>query len=233
LVTKSTICRNCGHDFTGSYCPDCGQPVIKIPYTPKSVVTYVISIFDFDRGYFHTLYTLFVRPGILIGDYLRGRTQPYNNPVKFLINSLGFVVLTELIYRVVASWLSNVPFKLSEVTDQLDLFTSPIVLFVLLFTPAFNYFFFRSENNFTEHIIISLFQLTYYFYITTIIVQVWYILLGHEVVLYSLYVVASLLLTIRYHLVVFVNRVRWKAILKSFLFILILLAALVVMIISA
>jgi hypothetical protein len=218
-------CKNCNEYFTGSYCPNCSQKVIELPHTFKSVFRYIISLFDFDSGFFHTLITLYLRPDRLINDYLSGKTKPYNNPVKFFFNTIGIVFLTEIIYRYLSSIINEKQFSLSEVDDQLTLIFNPGTLGGILIILVFNFLVSRSGKTLTEHIIISLYQMCSYVYLIIIVVQVWYILLGQEVLLYTIFMISFLGLTIRFHLKVFTYKSSTKMILKSFLFVMLCVIA--------
>jgi len=56
-------CPNCGHEFTGNYCPECGQEA-----NPSVSIAEVIGGFfrqfgDLDHGFWPTFVGLTVRPG--------------------------------------------------------------------------------------------------------------------------------------------------------------------------
>jgi hypothetical protein len=177
--------------------------MLALPHRFTSIKKYLRNLIDFDSGYFHTLFYLFVHPGILVGDYLNGKTKPYNNPVRFLFNTVSLVVITELIRVAIGSYVSGQPFDWSKVTDQLTLIVNPITLAAIIFTPGFNYFFFRSNLNLAEHAIIGLFQVSKYFYIAVVVMQVWYFVMGYEPWLYTLFAALMTGITVRYHLSVF------------------------------
>ena len=42
------------------------------------------GIFNLEKGIFHTIKQLILNPGIVITEYLNGKTKAYYNPLKFL-----------------------------------------------------------------------------------------------------------------------------------------------------
>ncbi|MBO4316384.1 MAG: DUF3667 domain-containing protein [Prevotella sp.] len=79
-------CNNCGEDFTGNYCPTCGQKAGVGPVTWDSIRQGVMDLWGMGtRSLPYTLWQLFTRPGYLIGDYISGRRQVSFPPVKMLV----------------------------------------------------------------------------------------------------------------------------------------------------
>ncbi len=95
-VTEETHrCANCSQVFQGNYCPRCGQAqeVGRVGWgslfkeirdhfgsgDPRSLLTFIVQ--------------LFVRPGYMIGDYLRGRRQVCRSPAARLILFAGVTLL--------------------------------------------------------------------------------------------------------------------------------------------
>lgn len=87
-VADTTECPNCGHVFTGSYCPECGQEA-----DPSSSITSVIGGFfrdfvDIEHGFWPTFVALSVRPGEVLQGYLRGVRKGLVNPGRYLLAAL-------------------------------------------------------------------------------------------------------------------------------------------------
>lgn len=79
-------CNNCNEDFTGNYCPTCGQKATVGPVTWDSIRQGVMDLWGIGtRSLPYTLWQLFTRPGYLIGDYISGRRQTSFPPVKMLV----------------------------------------------------------------------------------------------------------------------------------------------------
>ena len=80
------FCNNCGFDFTGDFCPTCGQKHTMGPVTWDSIRTGVMDLWGMGtRSLPYTLLQLILRPGYLIGDYISGRRQVSFPPVKMLV----------------------------------------------------------------------------------------------------------------------------------------------------
>jgi len=79
-------CANCGNDFVGAYCCDCGQRADTGRITWDSIRHGVMELWGLGtRSFPYTLWQLVWRPGYLIGDYLRGRRQLSYPPIKMLV----------------------------------------------------------------------------------------------------------------------------------------------------
>lgn len=78
-------CNNCGHTFTGNYCPYCSQKAGEGDISWKSVRNSLLDIWGLgSRSLPNTILQLLLRPGYLIGDYISGKRQVSFPPVKML-----------------------------------------------------------------------------------------------------------------------------------------------------
>ena len=95
------ICANCHTEFSGNYCPECGQSAKTCRFTVKNALLSTLEVWGMgNRSLPRTLFCLFTRPGQMIGDYLDGHRVPYFPPVKML-----FVLC--IFFAVVSSWRSG------------------------------------------------------------------------------------------------------------------------------
>lgn len=79
-------CLNCGTEFRGHFCPNCGQNAVTKRFTLVQTLKHVLFIFTkFDDTFWHTVYELFTRPGYMIRDYIRGHRVEYLRPLQLLI----------------------------------------------------------------------------------------------------------------------------------------------------
>ena len=79
-------CANCGIEFTGDFCYQCGQRADTGRITWDSIRQNVMEIWGLGtRSFLYTLWQLVWRPGYLIGDYLRGRRQLSYPPIRMLV----------------------------------------------------------------------------------------------------------------------------------------------------
>ena len=84
-MEKPKKCKNCNSVNINNFCSDCGQKVYEKRFTIKSFITDLLAVFNLERGFFYTAKMLLIRPGQVTNDYLRGKTKPYVNPLKYLL----------------------------------------------------------------------------------------------------------------------------------------------------
>jgi hypothetical protein len=89
-------CPNCSTDVEHSYnfCPGCGQEAHVHRFNMPHFFHEVFHAFTHaDKGVFHLIKNLAVRPGVTAREYiLEGKRKKYFNPFTFLILVLGFTV---------------------------------------------------------------------------------------------------------------------------------------------
>lgn len=95
LSAETHVCLNCRNEFTGNYCPRCGQSAGVTRFTIKSAMQKVLEVWGLgNRSLPRTLWHLIIRPGYMIGGYLEGRQMPYFPPIKMLFLVTAAYVLT-------------------------------------------------------------------------------------------------------------------------------------------
>ena len=78
-------CSNCNTEFSGNFCPCCGQKADVNRVGWKTVRQGVMVIWGMDSASLsNTILQLVLRPGYLIGDYIGGKRQVAYPPVKML-----------------------------------------------------------------------------------------------------------------------------------------------------
>ncbi len=79
-------CLNCGTNFSGHYCPNCGQAVKEYD-KPFGFIFYNFlgDFFAFDTRFFKTLFALIARPGFLTKEYFAGRRVRYTPPFRIFV----------------------------------------------------------------------------------------------------------------------------------------------------
>ena len=69
-------CPNCGHEFTGNYCPVCGQQACDGRITWAWVRKSILMLWGMgSRSMPYSIWQLIWRPGYFIGDYISGRVR--------------------------------------------------------------------------------------------------------------------------------------------------------------
>ena len=97
-------CYNCDNDFSGNFCPICGQRAEVGRVGWKSIKDNVAILWGMDsRSLGYTLLQLLGRPGYLVRDYISGRRQVSFPPVKMLVIVCLFVVVFESVFHQVVT----------------------------------------------------------------------------------------------------------------------------------
>lgn len=92
--TKTTKCLNCGMEFEGKFCPECGQSAETGRFTMKFIWENLLAAFlSKDGGIWFTLKNLFTRPGAMIIEILNGKRRRYFSPFPMLIFALTVYIL--------------------------------------------------------------------------------------------------------------------------------------------
>lgn len=80
-----TICKNCGNEFDGNYCNQCGQKASTRRLNLKRIFYEVrTTLFQLDYGLLYTTKKLLTRPGKTIRDYLDGQRVYHFKPFTYL-----------------------------------------------------------------------------------------------------------------------------------------------------
>ena len=94
LSTEGCTCRNCGHCFTGNFCPRCGQSRGIYRFQLKHAAGNILrSLFRVDGKFGHTLVALLYRPGHLMRGFMQGRRAAYSMPLQTLFLLIAFYLL--------------------------------------------------------------------------------------------------------------------------------------------
>lgn len=87
-------CLNCGKEFEGNFCPECGQSADTGRFTLKFIWENLLAAFlSKDGGIWFTLKNLFTRPGAMIVDILNGKRRKYFSPFPMLFCTLTLYAL--------------------------------------------------------------------------------------------------------------------------------------------
>ena len=91
---KTTKCLNCGTEFEGNFCPECGQSAETGRFTMRFIFENLLAAFlSKDGGIWFTLKNLFTRPGAMIVEILKGKRRRYFSPFPMLFFVLTFYLL--------------------------------------------------------------------------------------------------------------------------------------------
>lgn len=92
--TKVTKCLNCGTEFEGNFCPECGQRADTGRFTVAFIFHNLIQgILSNDGGVWITLKSLFTRPSRMMMDVINGKRKSYFSPFPMLFLALSLYVV--------------------------------------------------------------------------------------------------------------------------------------------
>ncbi len=104
-------CLNCGKEFEGKFCPECGQSADTGRFTIKFIWENLLAaVLGRDGGIAYTFKNLFSRPGKMIAEILDGKRRKYVSPFPMLFLTLTIYVL---IFTLTGS--------IGEISSDLDL----------------------------------------------------------------------------------------------------------------
>lgn len=94
LDESEHVCNNCGHTFTGNYCPVCSQSARDGRISWMAIWQGIGQLWGVDsRSGLYTLWQLLWRPGYLVRDFISGKRQVSYPPVKLLFILAAIVAL--------------------------------------------------------------------------------------------------------------------------------------------
>ena len=88
-------CQSCGTAFQGNYCPRCGQSARIGRFSFKTAFMLFLDVWGMgNRGMFHSIRDLILRPGYMIRDYLSGCQSAYFPPFKmfFILSTISLLI---------------------------------------------------------------------------------------------------------------------------------------------
>lgn len=159
----TTVCKNCAAEYTGKYCPECGQKAKTGRITTKTVLQEIRkNLVHYDRGFLHTAIQLLRRPGHTVRDYLDGKRVEYTKPVQYMlwataINFLLFQLLGQ--DKEMLQALSEQPGQnAAGVKITQYIFDHPAIITFLMIPniALFSWLYFRKAGfNYAEHFVLN------------------------------------------------------------------------------
>lgn len=207
---KSMItCKNCGTEFEGNYCPNCGQkPNLGRIVFKESARDVLEHYFDFDAPLFRTIKRMITNPGELIRGYIHGKRKSYSHPFRFFILSLAlYIIVQQLIgFDPVATFSEilgarEMPNPDSVGTKGSNFFSSHVNSFLLMYAftlSVFSKLFFRKSGfHYVEYLALAFFVIAEYILIDTFVILAtlispYFFIINYLIVLiYPIYVLVS------------------------------------------
>lgn len=165
-------CKNCKTEFNGSYCSNCGQKYIDKRFTVKDSIYWAFhSIFNFDKGFFHTSLDMVVKPGKVIQDFLNGITIRYAHPFRFIFIWASLAAILGIwagVYQDTSIAMNEAMGaskaaiqNASKVQGMMGKYMSFVYLIMIPFYSLGSYLMFRSKKlNYAEHLITNSFAIS-------------------------------------------------------------------------
>lgn len=126
MLTNTVICKNCNNTVESNFCGNCGHPM-QIKRVDKHYVLHEIwHILHFEKGIFHTIKELLIRPGQNVRQFI---TENRSRLVKPII----FIIITSLLYTLI-----NNSFHIEE--GYINIKNTKQSATVLIFTKLQNYY---------------------------------------------------------------------------------------------
>lgn len=187
LTTPEITCKNCNHTFTKQYCNGCGQKKAERITVSHLMHDVVHAVLHADKGIFPYIKRLLLAPGALAKDYIAGKRKTFN-PMQFLMLSIGFVILlmtlTGFYEKVEVLQAQTAAAGQLEMQAKLNGFNTfvkkngTIIVFFLL--PIFAFFskllFNKQNNNYAEHLMLSVFTMSASNVLTAVMLVVYHFL---------------------------------------------------------
>ncbi len=159
------ICKNCGNEFTGNFCNQCGEEVYEKRISFKYILVHILDAFDLADGLIFTIKQLSLRPGKAVAEYIKGKRKEYYNPLKYYLLLVAVVLIIRMQFNLITP---EVPagFEYSEKQmlffgQFLNLFFKYFNLILLTGIPFISFFSFvifkKSKYSFAENLILNLY----------------------------------------------------------------------------
>ena len=96
LKNERHVCSSCKTEFTGNYCPRCGQAAEVGRFSFKKALMLFLDVWAIgNRSMLRSLRDLMLRPGYMIRDYLSGMRSAYFPPFKMFFLLAAFSLIVE------------------------------------------------------------------------------------------------------------------------------------------
>jgi hypothetical protein len=166
---KQQECKNCGNNFSGSFCNVCGQRETH-RITVAHVFHDMVHVFlHADKGIFPFMQRLFFSPGHMARDFIEGKRKMFN-PFQYLIISVGIVLflMTQThFYETLAAHnnarSARFPTYFKKAMSDLNWFAksySNLITFISLpFYALFSWLAFKKrKHNYAEHFVMQVYS---------------------------------------------------------------------------
>lgn len=102
-------CTNCGNEFSGKYCPECGQGRVKRLEVKAIVHDVTHGILHWENSILRTCRNLVLSPGRTVKEYIAGKRKYYVKPFTYFI-------FIQTVFVIVFHWMSEKYFAFLNVS---------------------------------------------------------------------------------------------------------------------
>ena len=163
-------CLNCGTEFSGKFCPECGQSADTKRLSFRRAITETIpDIYNLDNKFVLTCIDLFRKPGDVLRGYIEGRRMRYYRPVPMLfVLATIYVLISHLTQTAV---IAEVPIEQEDnkiavilfaiiniINNKAWLAVMSVILFVVPNYIAFKHSEYGSRMNLAEHFFVMIYK---------------------------------------------------------------------------
>lgn len=200
-LTSIKACPNCSADLESEFkfCPNCGQDTHIHRFNLAHIFHEAFHAFTHaDKGVFHLIKNLIVRPGIAAREYtLEGKRKQYFNPFSFLLIILGLNLTVNSFIKPYTGGLNRTVSTTQRVAPTIPKASLPYVerrraatsfiekhinivglMAIPLFAFVFWLYFRRSGINYAEHLVANVFFSSFFSLVSVILTLVLGLLLN-------------------------------------------------------
>lgn len=91
--------RTTWHHKKDQTCDKCGNPIVPDRISSTHLLSEILSILNFDKGFFYTVKVLTINPGEAINHYLNGQRKRLVGPITFLLIATILYSFTERYFQ--------------------------------------------------------------------------------------------------------------------------------------
>jgi len=249
-------CKSCHHEFTGSFCNECGEKVLTpLDKTFRTIFNNILLTVTFvDSRFIKTLWLVIKNPGALSRDFSIGRRVIHLSPMSlfFVLNLIYFFFpviqlfnaslntqllspLRGLFSDIIAHKIVNMELDLSSFTLVYNLKTAGlaklmVMVFVVISSLPLNFLYYKKRKYFTDHVGYAVELACFNLFINTIVLTIIMRLVGGGAYLNETTLTVIFIVTNLYFILrsgqTFYHEKGWRLILKSLTMILFLKVAL-------
>lgn len=187
------FCKNCEAKYNGNYCNNCGQRRIgNHRLKMKEVLNdFLDNTFNIHKGFFFTLWHLFITPGKVATAYIYGKRKSFTNPTRFMVIGLAFQTFIDYWFKTTDVIENEDYYRFSFLSDAINnsmeiwnvkLAVEYILLtnvFMIILFPLLLYFFFKPlKYNYTELLSTSFYFIPTILFITMPFLFITKVLMG-------------------------------------------------------